>query len=741
MTSQTTERAIPERRQLDGSRLMSESVASRMHGVAGERICWSMRPFSTAGLLLFAACSTQATIDDELPTDTIVQGAVQSDVSLLAWRPGAGLAPTTKVLVGLLYTKDLGTDLETDNSSFVDTFTSRNPALRTPFKSSFQHYRYGSTVRSPDGGVVTDSHPNCPRVTAPTLIVNGYAKPYEFAQSEFLSWLSRETGRTDFLPARARVGNPFRGNQECPLTTRDTTLRRSFGQKIAATSTSVTLTTDNTVNPWRWAAPINEVHHHEQPSLYATFPARDRAAIDETRSILAAALAGDLSRRIILEYDLDVTLQDGGLGAEPNLFSIFDSPDAGAVDLFEAQYQNTMRAWLPHEGPRRYLEARVIPPSFQLSVGVNFRENDAGYRLSEFQLLGHRYAPALVWGDPSVNTDINRFTTEGGGSGVSAWTRLQASALALQELAASGGPIVRSGVTYTELATPSFTGKLKGQLDVTQYYRVSHGHKFFPGLADGGLPDENTARNEIAWAGVVYEAHGPLKVTVKINTFNLRVERTVHGACGTTANTCTAGTFVDVADSTASVLWTCAGLGGGTTASCSSPKPALNGACGATLNACTAGTFADQPDTATTSLWSCVGVNGGTTAPCSLAKPLSWVSVSRTTNGLDHDIAYPGYLGAGFAVEGVVFRAATTQGSGMHALYNCRIGTNHFVSPSSTCEGQQVVSTGPIGFVFTNAGAGRAPVYRCNVGGDHYVSGSATCEVGVAAEGVLGYFL
>lgn len=699
-----------------------------------------MRLLSTTGLLLLAACSTRATIDDEAPTDAIAQGAVASDVSLLAWRPDAGLAPATRVLVGLLYEKDLGSDLDTDNSSLVDTFTSRTPALRAPFKSSFQHYRYGSGVRFPDGGVVTDAHPNCPRVTTPTLVVNGYAKPYEFSQSEFLSWLGRTTGRGDFLPARARVGNTFRGNQECPLTTTDSTLRRSFGQKIAATSTSVTLTTDNSVNPWRWAAPINEVHHHEQPSLYATFPVRDGLAVEETRSILAAALAGDLSRRIILEYDLTVTLQDAGLGAEPNVFSIFDSPDAGAVELFEAQYQNTVRAWLPHEGPRRYLEARVVPPSFQLSVGVNFRENTAGYRLSEFQLLGHRYAPALVWGPPSVNETINNFTTEGGGSGISAWTRLKADALVLPGLAASGGPIVRSGVTYTELPTPSFSGTLKGQLDVTQYYRVAHGHKFFPGLADGGVPDANTARNEIAWAGVVYEAHGPLKVVVKINTFNLRVERTVNGVCGGAVNTCTAGTLVDVPDSTTSFVWTCVGLSGGTTASCSAPKPRINGVCGATLNACSAGTVVDQPDTATTSLWSCVGVNGGTTAACSLAKPLTWVSVSRTSNGSDHDIAYPGYLGAGFTVEGVVFRVATTQGSGMHALYNCRIGTNHFISPSSTCEGQQVVSAGPIGFVFTTGGTGRSAVYRCNTGGDHYVSGSATCEIGLTAEGVLGYF-
>lgn len=693
-----------------------------------------MRLVSWLVVLLLASCSTQATIDDAAPATDAFEGAVQSDVSLLAYRPGGGVRPVTRVLVGLLYDKDLGTDVDTDNSSFVDTFTSRNPARRAAFKASFQRYRYASA--SPfyaDGGVVTDVHPNCPRTATPTLVVNGYAKPYEFSQSEFLTWLTANTGRTDFLPARARAVNAFRGNQECPLTTTDTTLKRSFGQKITASATSVTLTTDNSVNPWRWAAPVNEVHHHEQPSLYATFPARDRAAIDESKRILAAALAGDFSQRIILEYDVDVTLTDVGLASEPNLFSVLDGVDGGAVDLFGTQYENTVRVWPAGSGPRQYLDARVVPPSFQLSVGVNFRENAAGYRLSEFQLLGYNYQPALVWGAPSANPTLNSYTTEGGGSGSSAWSRLKANALVLPGLIADGA-IVRSGATYTELATPSFTGKLKGQLDLTQYYRIAHGHQFFP-----GLPDVNTAQNEIAWSGVVYEAHGPLKVVVKLNTFNLRVERTVSGVCGSVVNTCAAGTFVDVADAATLSRWSCAGLNGGTTASCSAPK-VVNGACGSASNTCAAGTFVDVADTSTESRWSCTGLNGGTTASCVSAIAVSWVPVSRTNNGVDHDISYPGYFAAGFTVEGAVFRVATTQSAGMHALYNCLIGTNHFVSPSSTCEGQQVVSSGPIGFVFSTAATGRVPVYRCNVGGDHYVSTSSTCEVGVAAEGVLGFF-
>jgi len=52
----------------------------------------------------------------------------------------------------------------------------------------------------------------------------------------------------------------------------------------------------------------------------------------------------------------------------------------------------------------------------------------------------------------------------------------------------------------------------------------------------------------------------------------------VHGSCGTTQNTCTAGTLSDTTDSSTNYLWQCAGTNGGTTASCSLPIPSAVGA-------------------------------------------------------------------------------------------------------------------------------------------------------------------
>ncbi len=46
-----------------------------------------------------------------------------------------------------------------------------------------------------------------------------------------------------------------------------------------------------------------------------------------------------------------------------------------------------------------------------------------------------------------------------------------------------------------------------------------------------------------------------------------------------------------------------------------------NGQCGTTQNACTAGMLNDTADSSTDYLWQCVGSNGGSTASCSLPKP------------------------------------------------------------------------------------------------------------------------
>ena len=113
----------------------------------------------------------------------------------------------------------------------------------------------------------------------------------------------------------------------------------------------------------------------------------------------------------------------------------------------------------------------------------------------------------------------------------------------------------------------------------------------------------------------------------------------VKGACGSsnggslasapTANLCSAGTASTVSGS-GPWSWTCAGSGGGTSATCSATKAVaaqpVNGSCGSangttvstapTANLCTAGTASTVSGSGPWA-WSCAGSNGGSTAPCS----------------------------------------------------------------------------------------------------------------------------
>jgi len=113
----------------------------------------------------------------------------------------------------------------------------------------------------------------------------------------------------------------------------------------------------------------------------------------------------------------------------------------------------------------------------------------------------------------------------------------------------------------------------------------------------------------------------------------------VNGVCGSsnggsdssapTTNLCTTGTASSVSGS-GPWSWSCAGSGGGTSATCSATKVAaaqpVNGACGAsngasvstapTANLCTAGTASSVSGSGPWA-WTCAGANGGSTASCS----------------------------------------------------------------------------------------------------------------------------
>jgi hypothetical protein len=102
----------------------------------------------------------------------------------------------------------------------------------------------------------------------------------------------------------------------------------------------------------------------------------------------------------------------------------------------------------------------------------------------------------------------------------------------------------------------------------------------------------------------------------------------INGSCDNSAqNRCSSGTPNDgaVSDTSTSYRWNCEGLNGGSTATgCNFPKPLVpvNGVCSTTTDQCTVGTRSSPYESSgsTTDQWSCTGINGGTTASCSVAK-------------------------------------------------------------------------------------------------------------------------
>ncbi len=116
-----------------------------------------------------------------------------------------------------------------------------------------------------------------------------------------------------------------------------------------------------------------------------------------------------------------------------------------------------------------------------------------------------------------------------------------------------------------------------------------------------------------------------------------------NGICGSsnggsfpsapTTNLCSAGTASAVSGS-GPWTWTCNGINGGTTASCSASLSSVSGSCGTanghgysstsyidtSAERCAAGTFTSFTDAGSSWTWSCTGSGGGTTASCSANK-------------------------------------------------------------------------------------------------------------------------
>lgn len=101
--------------------------------------------------------------------------------------------------------------------------------------------------------------------------------------------------------------------------------------------------------------------------------------------------------------------------------------------------------------------------------------------------------------------------------------------------------------------------------------------------------------------------------------------------CGTSLNSCAAGSFSNIADSSTLSWWRCNGSGNGSSLSCSTPIASagpISGVCSPSLNSCLQGDLLDVADTSTQFVWNCRGINSGSSIVCRVNRPTNPNAVS-----------------------------------------------------------------------------------------------------------------
>jgi len=125
--------------------------------------------------------------------------------------------------------------------------------------------------------------------------------------------------------------------------------------------------------------------------------------------------------------------------------------------------------------------------------------------------------------------------------------------------------------------------------------------------------------------------------------------------------------------------------GGGSSGGGTPPPTSVDGVCGSTQNSCTAGTFSDLTDSPTQYLWSCNGQNGGSNASCSLNTPV--ISPPDTTPPVISTISSSAVTQTTATVSWTTNEAADSQISyGVTTIYgsqtslNSSLVTSHSIS-------------------------------------------------------------
>ena len=487
-----------------------------------------------------------------------VVGCTSSEESVLQWSPGKGLEPSVAVEVQWLKDNDYlspqtnGLGRMQPFSAMLDTFCGADRQLREEYSAWASEYAFPEFYY----------HPAHPKPENTNIVVTAFHSPYECYQTRFLDWMKAKRGRDDFLVPNARKTNPYRGNLVDPVVesraeVTEELLRKTYGYVAIAKPDSITFIGDNRVNPYRWITPINEVHHREQPSWGMRLHSTPERWAKTAEILQENRIEKKSDQRILLRYEIAVDVVDGR--KELGESTLHDYLQRGEDGLITQMHGNLVKYGIDMKGSQgevfeylqgkiveKFLQARFEPVSFQLVVGVNFKERDDRYRLAEFMLCSYNQKSCIVYPSndgtengklgiyPTANETFNTYVRDGGNSGNSAWWRVPISALNDPALRQDEASAWKSGDPYLEMERPELSQKVfKGEIDVTKFYRQAIATKAFPGqrgfwvrqwvgfegdVEDQRNPDE---RHGVEWAFFIFENHGPLKVEAEVRQLDV----------------------------------------------------------------------------------------------------------------------------------------------------------------------------------------------------------------------------
>lgn len=321
--------------------------------------------------------------------------------------------------------------------------------------------------------------PGCTGDTNPLLNLYTYVKPYQLKPSLY----------PGLLPAKATAVNGYTGDMMCPYNTSD--ISKSFGYYMSYDTRTFGI--DNSVNPWRWNAPVDIINHVEMPSMFY---------MRTNSSSLDANLKGT-GPNVILDYDLVVTIKDHRAALNEN--SLWDVTTMGAADIW-GQTAQLAYDYGQSNGLYNYFLTRHVQPSIQISLATFLREDGSVFLEQEFMLASKNYASSNL--SASSNVAVNPFIFEGGTNPASSWYRLRADV---------------AGQNYWPIPDGHSVQRLHGSINLTSFYATANANNYFPGQ-NGNFNALYGENNPITRYGVIFEAIGPWAVTIQVNNLTLRTQ-------------------------------------------------------------------------------------------------------------------------------------------------------------------------------------------------------------------------